>query len=184
MSRAPQRSGYSVESQLPRHSSASSSPPGSPEPPKCASVSIRTLPASKLPSPLSNFNSPQQRNPRWSPTVLPAPEEPQVPQRRPSFRLKTPCQWAKRRNPQLSNILSRRIAGHYVPGTPCYLSSGHSTEYTAKIRYGPGSAPLNFPASNAAFASSNVRTRQCSFVGISLAIPQHDSGEHSGELLT
>jgi len=99
----------------------------------------------------------------------------------PAADLRTAAEWIGTSERTVSTCLQGVYQSNQATAAACTVNSMHLL--MGKIGR-PGSAPLNFPASNAAFASSNVRTRQCSFVGISLAIPQHDSGEHSGELLT
>src|SRR5581483_11359568 len=58
---------------------------------------------------------------------------------------------------------------------------GQGTEWTAKMRYGPGSQFVNLPVSRDSFAVSKLSKRQCAFVGRSLASELHDRGEHSCE---
>jgi hypothetical protein len=68
-----------------------------------------------------------------------------------------------------------------LPDSPLLTRcSGHSTEYTANIRYGPGSVFWNFPSSSSSIARSNEGSKQCRLVSTSAANELQDNGEHSG----
>ena len=87
-----------------------------------------------------------------------------------------------------SKRCSRTAQDISVLTTPSLLSrgtrrQGQSTEYTEKIRYGPGSHLVNRPLLIFVSASSKEGIKQWPFVRRSFAKELHERGEHSGEVL-